>query len=39
LTIVFLTRIVTVDMVLWDDTSRIVPCDSHAAMGNTVHTE
>jgi len=29
LTIVFLTRIATVDMVLWDDTSlRIVPCDS-----------
>jgi len=27
LTIVFLTRIATVDMVLWDDT-RIVPCDS-----------
>jgi len=27
LTIVFLPRIVTVDMVLWDDT-RIVPCDS-----------
>ena len=26
-TIVFLTRIATVDMVLWDDT-RIVPCDS-----------
>jgi len=26
LTIVFLTRIATVDMVLWDDT-RIVPCD------------
>jgi len=27
LTIVFLTRIATVDMVLWDDT-RMVPCDS-----------
>jgi len=27
LTVVFLTRIATVDMVLWDDT-RIVPCDS-----------
>jgi len=27
LTIVFLIRIATVDMVLWDDT-RIVPCDS-----------
>jgi len=27
LTIVFLTRIATVDVVLWDDT-RIVPCDS-----------
>jgi len=27
LTFVFLTRIATVDMVLWDDT-RIVPCDS-----------
>ena len=27
LTIVFLTRIATVDMVSWDDT-RIVPCDS-----------
>jgi len=34
----FLTRIATVDMVLWDDT-RIVPCDSQPAMGNTVHTE
>jgi len=28
LTIVFLTRIATVDMALWDDT-RLVPCDSH----------
>ena len=27
MTIVFLTRVETVDMVLWDDT-RIVPCDS-----------
>jgi len=27
LTIVFLTRIATVDMVIWDDT-RVVPCDS-----------
>ena len=27
LTIVFLTRFATVDVVLWDDT-RIVPCDS-----------
>jgi len=27
LAIVFLTRIATVEMVLWDDT-RIVPCDS-----------
>jgi len=27
LTIVFLTRIATVGVVLWDDT-RIVPCDS-----------
>ena len=37
LTIVFLTRIATVDMVLWDDT-RIVPSDS-PTMGNTVHME
>jgi len=27
LRIVFLTRIATVDMVLWDD-ARVVPCDS-----------
>jgi len=27
LTIIFFTRVATVDMVLWEDT-RIVPCDS-----------
>ena len=34
----FLTRIAAVEMALWDDT-RIVPCDSQLAMGNTVHME
>jgi len=36
LAIIFLTRIATVDMVLWDNT-RIIPCDSQLC--NTVHME
>ena len=37
LTIVFLTRIATVDIVLWDDT-RIVPCDSQQYSAHGVAT-
>jgi len=37
LTFVFLTRIATVDMVLWDDT-RIVPCDSQQYSAHGVAT-
>jgi len=39
LTILFLTRIATVDMVLWDDT-RVVQCscDSMLYMDNTLNT-
>jgi len=38
LTIVFLTRIATVGMVVWDDT-RILPCDSQLWAILTVHME
>jgi len=39
LTVAFLTRIATVDMVLWNDT-RIAPCsDNQPVLGNTVRME